>query len=139
MVIRTLIIVALSTLHGCCAHGGHWGRSVGPELDVLEGRASYYHDRYHGRCAANGERYDRRAFTAASRDLPFGTVLRVTRPGRSESVVVRINDRGPFGDHRRILDLSRAAAESLNMMRAGVVDIRAAILRHGDGRRTRCE
>ncbi|MCB9600871.1 MAG: septal ring lytic transglycosylase RlpA family protein [Sandaracinus sp.] len=101
-------------------------------VEVREGRASYYSDRLAGRSTASGEPYDPRAFTAASRDLPFGTRVRVHRldgDGRSmRSVVVRVNDRGPFRDHRRILDLSRAAAESLDMIRAGVVSIRAEIL-----------
>ena len=66
--------------------------------------------------------------TAASRDLPFGTIVRVVRVDTGASVVVRVNDRGPFGDRRRILDLSRAAAERLDMIRAGVVTIRAEIL-----------
>lgn len=101
-------------------------------VESREGRASYYSDRLAGRSTASGEPYDPRALTAASRDLPFGTRVRVHRvdaEGRSiASVVVRVNDRGPFRDHSRILDLSRAAAERLDMIRAGVVSIRAEIL-----------
>lgn len=106
----------------------------GPEvLATYTGRASYYSDRLAGRRTANGERYDPARLTAASRDLPFDTVVRVTRVDSGESVIVRINDRGPFGDRRRILDLSRAAAERIHMIRAGVVDIRAEVLaRPGD-------
>lgn len=135
----TLFTVSLTLmLTGCCARGGLGANYPNQAVDVLEGRASYYHDRFHGRCTANGDRYDRRAFTAASRDLPFGTVLRVHRVGADLAVIIRINDRGPFRDHSRILDLSRAAAESLNMVRAGVVPIRAEVLRLGDGSRHRC-
>ncbi len=101
-------------------------------VEVREGRASYYSDRLAGRATASGEPYNPRALTAASRDLPFGTRVRVHRldaEGRSRaSVVVRVNDRGPFRDHSRILDLSRAAAEALDMIRAGVVPIRAEVL-----------
>jgi rare lipoprotein A len=97
-------------------------------LEVLRGRASYYSDRFTGRSTANGDRYDPSQFTAASRTLAFGTIVRVVRVDSGASVVVRINDRGPFRDHRRILDLSRAAAERLDMVRAGVIDIRAEIL-----------
>lgn len=101
-------------------------------IEVREGRASYYSDRLAGRSTASGEPYDPRELTAASRDLPFGTRVRVHRldaEGRSiASVVVRVNDRGPFRDHSRILDLSRAAAERLEMIQAGVVSIRAEIL-----------
>ncbi len=105
--------------------GGHDGR---PALETLRGRASYYSDRLAGRRTANGDVYDPTALTAASRDLPFGTIVRVVRVDTGASVVVRVNDRGPFRDHRRILDLSRSAAEALDMIRAGVVDIRAEIL-----------
>lgn len=101
-------------------------------VEVREGRASYYSDRLAGRSTASGEPYEPTALTAASRDLPFGTRVRVHRlddEGRSvASVVVRVNDRGPFRDHTRILDVSRAAAEALDMIRAGVVSIRAEIL-----------
>lgn len=108
------------------------GQSEAPPLRVLEGRASYYADSLAGRPTASGEPYDPTALTAASRDLPFGTVVRVVRvddDGQDmASVVVRVNDRGPHRDHTRILDLSRAAAEALDMIRAGVVRIRAEIL-----------
>lgn len=103
----------------------HAGR---PALQVLRGRASYYSDRLAGRHTANGDVYDPRAFTAASRDLPFGTIVRVVREDTGASVIVRVNDRGPHRDHSRILDLSRAAAERLDMIRAGVIDIRAEIV-----------
>ncbi len=97
-------------------------------LQVLRGRASYYSDRLAGHHTANGDVYDPHAFTAASRELPFGTMLRVVREDTGASVVVRVNDRGPFGDRGRILDLSRAAAETLGMIRAGVIDVRAEVI-----------
>lgn len=106
-----------------------------PALEVLHGRASYYSDRLAGRTTANGDRYDPRALTAASRDLPFGTMVRVIREDTGASVIVRINDRGPHRDHSRILDLSRAAAEQLDMIRAGVVTIRAEIIERPAPRR----
>ncbi len=99
-----------------------------PALEVLRGRASYYSDRLAGRRTANGDVYDPRALTAASRDLPFGTRVRVIREDTGASVIVRINDRGPHRDRTRILDLSRAAAEALDMIRAGVIDVRAEII-----------
>lgn len=107
-----------------------------PVLETLLGRVSYYSDRLAGRSTASGEPYRIEEFTAASRELPFGTLVRVVRLSRAGdeelgSVVVRVNDRGPFGDHSRILDLSRAAAEALDMVRAGVVPVRAEILRRG--------
>lgn len=100
-------------------------------LEVLEGKATYYSDALAGRPTASGEAYDPRALTAAHRSLPFGTVVRVVRPDSGRAVVVRINDRGPFGNERRIIDLSRTAAEELDMIRAGVVDVRAEVLEYG--------
>ncbi len=96
--------------------------------EVRTGRASYDADSLAGNATASGEPYDPSALTAASRDLPFGTRVRVTRVDTGASVVVRINDRGPSRDRVRILDLSRAAAERLDMIRAGVIEVRAEIL-----------
>lgn len=115
-----------------CGAASAQPEASGDVVRVLRGRASYYSDASAGRSTASGEPYDPQAFTAASRDLPFDTRVRVTRVDAEgndlASVVVRINDRGPHRDRRRILDLSRAAAERLDMIRAGVVRIRAEVL-----------
>jgi rare lipoprotein A len=97
---------------------------------VLLGKASYYADSLAGNRTASGEVYDPKAFTAAHRTLKFGTVVRVVRPDTGASVTVRITDRGPFAGKRqgRIIDLSRAAAERLQMLRAGVVTVRVEVL-----------
>jgi rare lipoprotein A len=102
-----------------------------PALKVLRGEASYYGAAFAGRKTASGEVFDPALFTAAHRTLPFGTVLRVTRLDTSKTVYVRVNDRGPFGRARRILDLSTAAAERLDMIRRGVAEVRADIVEHG--------
>jgi rare lipoprotein A len=96
--------------------------------EMYEGKASYYHDSLAGNHTANGEIYDPEELTAASRTLPFGSKVRVVRIDTGRDVIVRINDRGPFADHRRIIDLSRAAAEALDMMVVGVVDVRLEIV-----------
>jgi rare lipoprotein A len=116
-----------------------------PSLRVLRGEASYYGAAFAGRKTASGEVFDPALFTAAHRTLPFGTVLRVTRLDTKATVYVRVNDRGPFGRARRILDLSTAAAERLDMIRRGIAEIRADVVEHGKrppartkrGRRTR--
>ena len=90
-----------------------------------EGVASYYSDALEGSKTASGERYRRDLFTAAHRTLPFGTCLVVTRVANGRSVKVRVNDRGPYAPGR-ILDLSRAAAESLGLLREGVGRVRLA-------------
>lgn len=86
------------------------------------GVASYYAASLHGRRTANGERYDRRALTAAHRSLPFGTLLRVSAPRTGRRVLVRVNDRGPFIAGRQ-LDLSGAAADRLAMRRRGTARV----------------
>ncbi|MFT3922601.1 MAG: septal ring lytic transglycosylase RlpA family protein [Myxococcales bacterium] len=96
--------------------------------EVLRGQASFYANSLRGHPTASGERYDPRKLTAANRTLPFGTRLRVTRLDNGKSVVVTVNDRGPFGHRRRILDLSRAAAEQLDMLGAGVVQVQAQVV-----------
>jgi rare lipoprotein A len=104
--------------------------ATSPALARFSGEASYYSDKLAGRSTASGEPYDPRAFTAAHRSLPFGTVVRVVRSEPPGVVYVRINDRGPFRKGR-VIDLSRAAAEALEMMRAGVIPIRAEIVEYG--------
>ena len=106
-----------------------------PAISTLEGEASYYSDRLAGHKTASGERYRPGALTAAHRNLPLGTVLRVTRSDGKRSVIVRINDRGPYGSDRRILDLSRAAFERLGTLRAGVLDVRAEVVAYGPKRK----
>jgi rare lipoprotein A len=111
------------------AGGEWWSAYTGREaIDTFEGRASYYADRFEGRSTASGEPYRASERTAASRDLAFGTILRVTRADTGVSVIVRVNDRGPFGDRSRVLDLSRSAAEALDMIRRGVIDVRVEVL-----------
>jgi rare lipoprotein A len=95
---------------------------------VETGEASYYAGKFHGRRTASGEVYSRRRLTAAHRTLPFGTLLRVTNLANGRKVVVRVNDRGPW-KRGRIIDLSRAAAEELRMIRAGVARVRLEVLR----------
>lgn len=112
---------------------GWWSRYETAEaIATFEGRASYYADRFEGRSTASGEPYRASERTAASRDLAFGTILRVTRADTGESVIVRVNDRGPFGDRSRVLDLSRSAAEALDMIRRGVIDVRVEILERSE-------
>lgn len=85
--------------------------------------ASWYGPRFHGRKTANGEIYDQMAFTAAHKGLKFGTLLKITNPKNDQFVIVRINDRGPYIGGRQ-LDLSRAAALQLGMMKRGVVKVK---------------
>ena len=92
-----------------------------------DGRASYYGRRFAGRPTASGERFDPTEMTAAHRTLPFGTRLRVTSERTGKSVVVRVNDRGPFHGER-ILDLSRAAADAIGLTTRGTGHVRLDVL-----------
>ena len=93
----------------------------------LSGEASWYGPGFHGRLTANGERYDQNAMTAAHKSLRFGTKVKVTNLNNGKSVIVRINDRGPYIDGR-IIDVSAAAARSLDMISSGVAPVRVDIL-----------
>jgi rare lipoprotein A len=98
--------------------------TVGEEV---VGRASWYGAKFHGEPTASGETFDMEELTAAHRTLPFGTRVRVTNEANGRSVVVRINDRGPFGG-RRIIDLSRRAAELIGIKKKGVAPVRIEVL-----------
>lgn len=97
-------------------------------LDSFGGKATYYADSLAGNHTANGDVYDPAEFTAAHKKLPFGTVLRVVRVDTKATTYVKVNDRGPFGPSDRIIDLSKAAAKELDMMRAGVVSVRIEVV-----------
>lgn len=86
------------------------------------GEASYYADKFNGKLTASGERFNNSDLTAAHRVLPFGSRVLVTNTANGNSVVVRINDRGPF-KRGRIIDLSRTAAKALGMLEKGVAEV----------------
>jgi len=92
----------------------------------LVGKASYYGDAFNGRRTANGEIFNMNDLTAAHRSLPFGTIVKVTNLKNGATAKVKINDRGPFVAGR-IIDLSQAAAEELDMLGDGVVDVKLEI------------
>lgn len=98
-------------------------RSLVEFVDMGNMRASWYGPGFHGQKTANGERYDQMSFTAAHKSLKFGTLLKITNPKNNKSVVVRINDRGPYIGGRD-LDLSKAAALELGFVRKGVTKIK---------------
>ncbi|MDX1300497.1 MAG: septal ring lytic transglycosylase RlpA family protein [Pseudomonas sp.] len=116
---RLILLAIASLLLSACASQGQ----VDPNGYRAEGQASYYGARHHGQKTARGERFDPHALTAAHRSLPFGSRVQVTNLRNDKSVVVRINDRGPYA-RKRIIDLSKKAAEQLGMLRDGVVPVR---------------
>lgn len=102
--------------------------ATAPAGHALAGMATWYGPGFVGRRTANGERFDPAQLTAAHRTLPFGTRVRVVSERTGDSVVVRINDRGPFGHAERIIDLSRGAARRIGLDRAGVMRVRLEIV-----------
>ena len=100
---------------------------------IQVGKASWYGGKFHGRSTANGETYDMQKKTAAHKTLPFGTHVKVTNLSNQRHTVVRINDRGPFVKGR-IIDLSYAAAKEIDLVVAGIVDVKVVALGKEAGR-----
>lgn len=157
MIISRLIIalVAIVVWLDGCASSQRFGRSTDTEgkspparvskgeehndtppsgrvLLTLEGVASYYAEEFHGKQTSNGETFDMHSLTAAHRTFPFDTMVRVTNLLNGKTVVVRINDRGPFVDGRMI-DVSLAAAKELGLIATGTARVRLEVLQWGDG------
>jgi rare lipoprotein A len=102
--------------------------TAGPRVTATyTGKASWYGREQQGGPTASGERFNMHALTAAHLRLPMNTHVRVTNLRNGRQVIVRINDRGPYG-HKCIIDLSRAAAERLDMLSAGIVPVRLEVL-----------
>jgi rare lipoprotein A len=99
-----------------------------PVGKTFRGFASYYSEEFHGRKTSNGEIFDMNGLTAAHTTLPFNTWLEVRNLANRRTVIVRVNDRGPFVDGR-IIDLSYGAAKELSMLGAGVQEVEITILR----------
>jgi rare lipoprotein A len=97
-------------------------------VDLGTMKASWYGPGFHGRKTANGEKFDQMSYTAAHKSLRFGTLLRITNPKNGKSIVVRINDRGPYIEGRD-LDISKAAAHELGLMRKGVARLKVEELK----------
>jgi rare lipoprotein A len=120
-----LLLAGLVTGGACAGLRGAPERpaEAPPRAGVEEGVASFYGRAHHGRRTASGERFDMRAMTCAHPTVPFGTLLRVTDVETGRSVVVRVNDRGPYA-RGRVVDLSLAAAKALGILERGVARVR---------------
>tara|TARA_B000000532_G_scaffold147162_1_gene118267 strand:- start:191 stop:730 length:540 start_codon:yes stop_codon:yes gene_type:complete len=102
---------------------------VVPEVvKVITGEASWYGPGFYGNRTANGEVYKPGTMTAAHRTLPFGTKVRVTNLWNGRTAVIRINDRGPFIDHR-VIDLGHGAASDLGLTASGIAQVKLEVLR----------
>lgn len=123
-----LSIMALSLTAGCATTGSAVVSSPDGRSHDMTGLASWYGANFQGRPTASGEPFDVAQLTAAHRTLPFGTVVRVRCVETRKTVVVRINDRGPFVQGR-VIDLSEAAARDLGMIQAGVIPVEIDVVR----------
>lgn len=100
-----------------------------PETTYIgKGKASFYANKFQNRKTANGERFKQSALTAAHKKLPFGTKVKVTNTKNGKSVIVRINDRGPYV-RGRVIDLSRSAFKKIGNTRAGVIKVKLEIVK----------
>lgn len=113
-------------LAGCASYPRHYDEGY-----TQRGLASWYGPDFDGRRTADGETFNMRELTAAHRHIPFGSIVRVTNLQNGASVDVRINDRGPYSDDDRIIDVSSAAADILQMKRAGTVPVEIELLHVG--------
>ena len=131
------IVVALVTMLLATASCAHDGEGAGERTNrTYVGLASFYGPGFHGEETASGEVFNQRALTAAHRTLPLGTVVRVTNLENGRSVVVRINDRGPYGrNHRKgtIIDVSRGAAQRLRFIEDGLVKVKVEVVEVPEG------
>ncbi len=98
------------------------------KTNLERGQASYYADKFNGKTTASGEKFSNKKLTAAHKTLPFGTMVRVTNLANGKSVDVRINDRGPFVKGR-IIDLSKAAAQKIDMLQTGIAEVTIEVLK----------
>lgn len=125
---RGFCAAALLVLVGCSStpkSGGYSGGSASGHSE--SGMASYYGNEFSGRKTANGERFDQGKLTAAHRTLPFGTHVKVTNKQNGKSVVVRVNDRGPFAKGR-VIDLSSSAFKSIAYLGVGVIPVHIQVV-----------
>jgi rare lipoprotein A len=103
--------------------------------ETQTGLAAYYNQRLHGRRTASGARFDNSAMTTGHQSLPFGTKVRVTSVKNGKSVVLRVNDRGPTQPNR-IVDVTRAAAQRLGFVRAGLTEVKLEVVEAAKSRRS---
>ena len=120
LMVLSVVILSIFFATGCGTRGFRTNEIARPVGYVQKGKACWYGEKFHGKPTASGEIFDMHKLTAAHRHLPFGTIVKVTNMNNSQSVLVKINDRGPFVSGR-IVDLSYGAAKKVDMIQAGVV------------------
>ncbi len=115
-----IILTALMLLTGCSSATTKKGES-------FKGKASWYGKGFQGKLTASGERYDMNKYTAAHKKLAFGTLVRVTNLSNGKSVVVKINDRGPYV-RGRVIDLSKKSFSKIASIHSGVIHVKVEVI-----------
>lgn len=127
----TIVAVFVMLAYGCAT-------TTSPQMprpsETLHGVASWYGEEFAGRTTANGEIFDPTLFTAAHRSFPFGTILDISNPKTTQTVRVRVNDRGPYIGNR-VIDLSYAAAQKIGLIEPGIGSVDITIIKVGSGER----
>ena len=145
--IRLFLLIFIFSIYGCTASPRYTSSSTSKKTTkkfnkqskdkkkktVYTGVSSYYGSKFHGKLTANGEVYDMYGVTAAHKTLPFNTVARVTNLDNNKSLILRINDRGPYIDGR-ILDCSYGAAKKLDFLNKGTANVEIKVIEWGDGK-----
>ena len=108
------------------------GSSFNKSKKMYRGISSYYGPQFHGKLTANGEIFDMYGVSAAHKEFPFNTNVRVTNENNGKSLIIRINDRGPYVGNR-ILDCSFGAAKKLGFVREGTAPVKIEVIEWGDG------
>lgn len=116
--LRNLILIFISIFFSVQSQTGY----------TQKGLASYYHDKFHGRRTASGEKYNQNQLTGAHRKLLFNTMVKVTNLNNDKSIIVRINDRGPYKYEGRIIDLTLTAARKIGVVQRGVVPVKIEVV-----------
>lgn len=106
--------------------------SIGATAEPVKGICIYYNDKFQGHVTASGQKYDKKALTAAHRTLPFDTMVKVTNLENNKSVVVRVNDRGPQGGSKaKIIEITSRAAKEIDMIKKGKVQCQMEVVESG--------
>lgn len=125
---RAALIIGLWSAGTCLLAGTPGVDQIHHKSSFQVGKAAWYGGQFHGRQTASGEPFNMYRLTAAHRELPLGTLVRVTNVANRRSVIVRINDRGPWLGEGRIIDLSYAASRALGMVDIGVAMVKLELL-----------
>jgi rare lipoprotein A len=126
IIFTALIFMILAGCTSTSAVGGSKTKDYA-KSHALSGQASWYGDKFHGKLTASGETYNKNAYTAAHKTLPFGTIVRVTNTANNKSVDVKINDRGPYVKGR-VIDLSHKAFSQIGDVKKGVAPVKIEII-----------